>query len=180
MPTEIELILVGKILANTFPQVISNSLLGSVWSYSYLKNLDSSAGGNYNGYEMYQYLDDFSIPSNFVFRSLRVQAKLIYQVPNNQNGVFRINIQDSATYVPSNEGTTFISITSGSYTIDYKLNLQIANSALEYLGVMTALYYNPSYIYKPNKQSAIAFGTTAYQFTQCSFLGTFEVKGFLF
>ena len=53
MPTEIELILVGKILANTFPQVISNSLLGSVWSYSYLKNLDSSAGGNYNGYEMY-------------------------------------------------------------------------------------------------------------------------------
>ena len=43
----------GAITANTFPQVISNSLLGSVWSYSYLKNLDSSAGGNYNGYEMY-------------------------------------------------------------------------------------------------------------------------------
>lgn len=49
----IDLIWLGKLLANTFPQVISNSLLGSVWSYSYLKKLDSSAGGNYNGYEMY-------------------------------------------------------------------------------------------------------------------------------
>ena len=70
---------------------------------------------------------------------------------SNQNGVFRINIQDSTNYIPSNEGTTFISITNGSYTIDYKLNLQIANNALEYLGVMTTLSYNPSYIYKPNK-----------------------------